>query len=55
MPKKYILLNNFGGSKHNLLMNFGQFHIPIEIIWSKYYTKTVTWKLGQGPFVFAKN
>ena len=47
---KHILLNNLG-SKHNLVMKFGQFMEYYEIIFlSKKPTENVAWELVPGPF-----
>ena len=55
MSSKYISLNNLG-SKHSLLMTFGQFMSYYKRkISSKNSAKTSAWKLVPGPFVFAKN
>ena len=51
MPKhetRNILLNKLG-SKHNLIMKFGQFIWPEKIL-SKDYMRNVTWKLIPGLF-----
>ena len=47
--KKHILLNNLG-SKHSLLMKFGEFTTK-ETILLKNSTKTVTRKLVPNPLV----
>ena len=53
MPKhetRNILLNNLG-SKHSLVMKFGQLMQYYQIIFlSKNYTKNVARKLVPGPF-----
>ena len=47
---KHILLNNLG-SKHSLVMKFGQFMQYYKIIFlSKNSMKNVAWKLVPGPF-----
>ena len=47
---KYILLNNLG-SKHSLVMKFGQFikYYKMQFL-SENYIKNVTLKLFPGPF-----
>ena len=52
---KHILLNNLG-SKHSLVMKFGQFMQYYKITFlSKNSTKNMAWKLVPGPFLFLKN
>ena len=52
---KYTLLNNLG-SNYSLLMKFSSlYNITKGKKLSKNSTKTATWKLVPGPFVFTKN
>ena len=45
---KHILLNNLG-SKHSLVMKFGQFMYSLCFL-SKNYIKNVVWRLVPDPF-----
>ena len=55
LNKKHIVLNNLGG-KYSLVMKFAQFmSYRKRKNFNKNSTKTATWKLVPGSFVFAKN